>query len=274
MENRMRIGDEFLECVVYIYPSKQAAEEGKHAGGSGFLVNFPTPTEHKDRVFVVTNRHVIEDLDAPVVRVNRKDGSFDPIITNKNRWKPHKDGDDWDDIAAIEFHELNSEHSIRWVDFRTALPDYETTGFDIGIGDTVAMLGRLIGHDGKVRNSPIARFGTIAMMPGDKIRNRFKTDQETYLIECHSIPGFSGSPVFLYLNSSTKSICGQPLTGPGPWLLGIDWYHANNLEKVRDKDGQELDNGWYVKSNTGVAGVIPSTRIFQLLERFDLSSDD
>lgn len=262
----MRIGDEFLECVVYIYPSKQAAKEGKHAGGSGFLVNYPTPREHKDRIFVVTNRHVIEDLDAPVVRVNRKDGAFDPIETNKNRWENHKDGDD---ISAIELHQVNSEHSIRWVDFRTALPDYAAEGFDIGIGDTVAMLGRLIGHDGKVRNSPIARFGTIAMMPGDKIKNLFQVDQETYLVECHSIPGFSGAPVFLYLNSSTRSICDLPLVGRGPWLLGIDWYHANNIEEVRGKDGKELNNGWYVKSNTGVAGVIPSTRIFQLLKRFD-----
>jgi hypothetical protein len=262
----VRIGDEFLQCVVYIYPGKEEAEEGKEAGGSGFLIYFPTPTEHKDRVFVVTNRHVIEDLAAPVVRINRMDGSFDPIKTNKIAWKIHPDGDD---IAAIEFNQLNSEHSMHWVDFRSALPDHATQDFNIGIGDTIAMLGRLIGHDGKVRNSPIARFGTIAMMPGDKIKNSFGADQETYLIECHSIPGFSGSPVFLFLNSSTRSIGGHLLTGIGPWLLGIDWYHANNIERVRDKEGEVLDNGWFVKSNTGVAGVIPATRILQLLNAFD-----
>jgi hypothetical protein len=119
-------------------------------------------------------------------------------------------------IAAIEFHQLSSEHSFRWVDFRTALPDAATEDFRIGIGDTVAMLGSLIGHDGKVRNSPIARFGTIAMMPGDKIKNLFGADQETYLVECHSIPGFSGSPVFLFLNTFTRSIGGLPLLGIGP----------------------------------------------------------
>jgi hypothetical protein len=267
----MRIGDEFLQCVVFIYPSELAAKEGKEAGGSGFLVNFPTPSEHKDRVFVVTNRHVIEDLEAPVVRVNREDGPCDPIITNKDRWKVHPDRDD---IAAIEFHQLNSEHSVRWVDFRTALPGHATQDFQIGIGDTVAMLGRLIGHDGKVRNSPVARFGTIAMMPGDKIKNSFGADRETYLIECHSIPGFSGSPVFLFLNATTRSIGGHLLAGIGPWLLGIDWYHANNLERVRDGKGEVLDNGWFVKSNTGVAGVIPTSRILQLLNSFDPVKND
>lgn len=262
----MRIGDEFLECVVYIYPNEQTAMDGEEAGGSGFLVNFPRQTEEASRIFVVTNRHVIEDLEAPVVRVNRADGAFEPIATNKNRWRVHPEGDD---IAAIEFHQLGSEHSYRWVDLRTALPDAAIEDFRIGIGDTVAMLGRLIGHDGKVRNSPIARFGTIAMMPGDRIKNSFGADQETYLVECHSIPGFSGSPVFLFLNSTTRSIGGIPLVGIGPWLLGIDWYHANTLERVRDKHGDVLENGWFVKANTGVAGVIPSTRIQQLLNLFD-----
>jgi hypothetical protein len=265
----MRIGDEFLECVVYVYPSEQAAMEGKEAGGSGFLVNFPRPMETANRVFVVTNRHVIEYLEAPVVRVNRGDGSFEPIETNRNRWRIHPDGDD---VAAIEFHQLSSEHFFRWVDFSTALPHHAIQDFNVGIGDPVAMLGRLIGHDGKVRNSPIARFGTIAMMPGDKIKNAFGADQETYLIECHSIPGFSGSPVFLFLNATTRSLGGHPLVGIGPWLLGIDWYHANTLEKVRDRDGEVLENGWFVKANTGVAGVIPCTRIQELLELFNKSS--
>jgi hypothetical protein len=264
----MRIGDEYLQCVVYIYPSMQASQEGKEVGGSGFLVNYPTPTDHIDRVFIVTNRHVIENIDAPVVRVNRKDGSFDPIETNSSRWKVHPEGDD---IAALEFHALSPEHSALWVDFRAALPDSAIDNFNIGIGDTVVMLGRLIGHDGKERNSPIARFGTIAMMPGDKIKNSFGVDQETYLIECHSIPGFSGSPVFLFLNSNDRSIGGLLLAGIGPWLLGIDWYHANNLEKVRDDKGIPLENGWFVKSNTGVAGVIPVKRIIQLLSSFDLA---
>jgi hypothetical protein len=264
----MRIGDEFLECVVFVYPNEQAAIDGREAGGSGFLVNFPEPTSETDRIFVVTNRHVIENLGAPVIRVNRADRSSESITTNKNRWRVHPDGDD---IAAIEFHQLNSDHSFRWVDFRTALPGHATQDFNIGIGDTVAMLGRLIGHDGKVRNSPIARFGTIAMMPGDKIKNSFGADQETYLIECHSIPGFSGSPVFLFLNSTTRSLGGHPLVGIGPWLLGIDWYHANTLERVRDENGNVLESGWFVKANTGVAGVIPSSRIQKLLHLFDES---
>ena len=266
----MRIPDEFLQCVIYIYPNREAAREGKEVGGSGFLVYFPTPTEHMDRVFVVTNRHVIEDLEAPVVRVNRADGTFDTIETNGNRWKVHPEGDD---VAALQLHQLNSDHSVKWVDFRSALPDNASQDFNIGIGDTVAMVGRLIGHDGKVRNSPIARFGTIAMMPGDKIRNSFGADQETYLVECHSIPGFSGSPVFLFLNSATRSIGGHLLAGIGPWLLGIDWYHANNLERVRDKNGDELSEGWFVKSNTGVAGVIPASRILLLLNSFDQLND-
>lgn len=259
----MRIADEFLQCVVYVYPDQPSAQEGKQAGGSGFLVR-PTWITHDkiDGIFVVTNRHVIEKMKNPVLRVNRHDCHVDIIETNKNRWRIHPDGDD---IAALRFDALSEEHQFLAINGGAFLNMKVIEEYNVGIGDHVAMVGRLIGHDGKLRNSPTARFGSISMMPGDKILNSFGHDQESFLVECHSIPGFSGSPVLLVLPSTTRSVGGLLLPGMGPWLLGIDWMHVNNQEPVRTVDGKEYQDGSFVRSNNGIAGVIPAWKIEELL---------
>jgi len=263
----LRIPDEFLECVVFVYPSEQSAKDGRETGGSGILVYYPYTYSMGEllRYYVVTNRHVIEKMEKPFLRVNNRDGQFEVIETNRNRWRNHPEGDD---LAALPFHEFNpSRHPIPAVHANSAFPRNAISDYDIGIGDAVAMIGRLIGHDGKVKNNPIARFGSIAMLPGDGIENMFGIEQETFLIDSQSIPGFSGSPVFLFLDPTTRSKGGH--TGVGPWLLGMDWLHVHNVEYVRDRNGLPIRDGEHVRANTGVAGVIPAWRIMALLQTFD-----
>jgi len=60
------------------------------------------------------------------------------------------------------------------------------------------MVGRFIGHDGHQRNTPAVRFGNIAMMPDEKIKAADGTEQEGFLVELRSVPGCSGSAVYIY----------------------------------------------------------------------------
>jgi len=196
------------------------------------------------------------------VRVNRRDGNFETIPTNKNRWHDHPDGDD---ISALPFDALSKDHQLLAINESAFLNQSVIDDYNVGIGDQVVMVGRLVGHDGKLRNSPTARFGCISMMPGDTITNRFGFEQESFLVECHSIPGFSGSPVLLVLNSTVRSVGGLLLTGLGPWLLGIDWMHINNEEPVMTADGIRSKDGYFVRSNSGIAGVIPAWKVEELL---------
>lgn len=260
----MRIADEFLQCVVYIYPSEDSAREGKKAGGSGFLVHsrWSNGDQWVDDNLIVTNRHVVEGIENPVLRVNRQDGNFETIATNTNRWLNHPNGDD---ISVLPFHALSENHQLLAINDSAFLNQTVIGDYNIGIGDQVAMVGRLVGHDGKLKNSPTARFGSISMMPGDKILNLFGCEQESFLVECHSIPGFSGSPVLLVLQSNVRSPGGLLLNGLGPWLVGIDWMHVNNNEPVRSADGTESKDGQFVRSNSGIAGVIPAWKIQELL---------
>src|SRR6266853_5343887 len=69
-----RINDQYLECVVYLYPDVPKAEAGESFGGSGFLVGLPIPSiENRVAVVVVTNQHVAANQNG-AVRVNIADG--------------------------------------------------------------------------------------------------------------------------------------------------------------------------------------------------------
>jgi len=253
----MRIARDYLQCVVYIYPDEASAYEGKWAGGSGFLVH----SERHGGDFVVTNRHVIKEMNAPVVRVSCKDGTPDVILTNPHRWLNHPEGDD---VAAVPFPQYSAEK-------HSTIPVYEGAFLtipmiadrNIGIGDQVAMIGRLIDHDGKITNTPTARFGFISMMPAEKDIDEFENEHEIFLVDCQSIRGFSGSPVFFL--PPTTAASDDALLNVENKLLGIDYKHVSDQEPVRTKGGDKVD-GLYVKANSGIAGVIPAWRIATLFD--------
>jgi hypothetical protein len=192
-----RIFDEIVECVVYIYDSLSDAQAGVRQGGSGFAVGVHLE-RNKDwrETYIVTNHHVIQKARQPVIRMNRKDGRVDYLETEKGKWISHPAGDD---IAALPIHVSHQDPLA----LQTILPDIFLTDKliekeDVGIGDDTFMVGRFINHEGKQRNAPAVRFGNIAMMPIETIKRDDGIEQESFLIEMRSIPGYSGSPVFLY----------------------------------------------------------------------------
>src|SRR5260370_42243079 len=73
-----RIPDEFLDCVVYLYPSQPAAEAGEGLGGTGFVVGIRSQDRSVQSLYVVTNRHVVE-LGNTTVRINTLDGKRDSV---------------------------------------------------------------------------------------------------------------------------------------------------------------------------------------------------
>jgi len=66
----------------------------------------------------------------------------------------------------------------------------------IWIRDEIRLVGRLITRDGNQQNKPVVRFGHLAMMD-DAIKRDGEERQRSFLIECRSVSGFSGSPVFV-----------------------------------------------------------------------------
>jgi hypothetical protein len=258
-----RIPRNWLKLVVFIYPDKTKALGDQKGGGTGFFV--ARQVEKGWQSFIVTNRHVIDKLQNPVIRLNQI-GTEEPdlCITNRLRWIDHPDGDDLS-VCPLDFDTASHRHAF-----------IEESGFSsldnqhLGLGSEVVMLGRFVGLSGQPEVRPVARFGHIAHPEIFVETNSFNAAQETFVIECHAVPGFSGSPVLAYLPSNAANEEALENSGIGPFLLGVIWKHFGNPEDVLDEKLQPI--GAQVKGNSGLAGVIPSAKISKILTLVDKSA--
>jgi hypothetical protein len=117
-------------------------------------------------------------------------------------------------------------------------------------------------------------------------------EQTAFLIECRSLSGFGGSPVFVMASDRTFTAPNIPpelnppqpqppgsgatvtivsTTGTfGPWLLGVDCAHLPLHRPVfqRDPDTDKIlddETNFRVDANTGIAAVIPAWRLADVL---------
>ena len=265
-----RINDQYLESVVYLYPDLPKAEAGESFGGSGFLVGLPIPgIENRVAVVVVTNRHVAANHNG-AVRVNTADG-IEVFEIDDGHWLYHPDGHD---IAIAPIAGLSvGRHRVRFLNTKDFLTTDMVRDLKIGPGDDCFMVGRFINHEGRQQNAPSARFGNIAQLPGDKIRFPDGSEQESFLVEARSIAGYSGSPVFVEIPFFSTTEGRNPRKRYGPWLLGIDHCHIFSREKIYDKaTGRRINDDWYVRSNTGMMGVVPAWYLTEMFVLPDMVS--
>src|SRR5260370_35330313 len=84
-----RMYDQFLDCVIYLYPTERHATKKMMVGASGFLIR------EKSHYFAVTCAHVIEDKESPayVVRLNTHEGQFQTVLLTKHDWVCSKEDD-------------------------------------------------------------------------------------------------------------------------------------------------------------------------------------
>lgn len=285
-----RLDDRCLDCSVFLYPFSDAAEKGDRIGGCGFLAAIPAtghewivggkcPQPDFHHCYVISNRHVAEAH--PVVRLNTDDGRFDVLPFSSDDWLLSTEHD----LAVVPI-EYDAAYKYLFVSTSMFLTKDITKEHDVGIGDEVFMVGRFISHDGKQRNSPSVRWGHISMMPSELVHHPSnKTgSQESFLVEIHSISGYSGSPVFvrpfstekmpvthqLYLTGCSSgtlntSVYASPglvhsmrTVGGGPWLLGVEWGNITSLDQ------------W--ANNSGISGVVPAWALLELLNTEKLRS--
>jgi len=262
---------ELLDTVVYLYPDTDAAIKGERMGGCGCLVVLPTQTEPyvTGFMYIVTASHNVKEGQTFVVRVNTRDGGMGIIENTQPGWTHHKYGDD---LSVLS---INLEYAT--VKSRGLTPDWfiskeRMEQYKIGPGDETFMVGRFVSHEGKQKNTPAVRFGNIAMMPHEPVRTRRGLLQECFLVETRSLPGYSGSPVFVHpypFNYFKREIV-------PPMFLGIDMGHLTDSRPVIKKDvwrqgrREKVDENWIVETNTGMSCVIPAWKVWELLHSEEL----
>jgi hypothetical protein len=267
-----RIDDSVLDCALYLYESEEDASQGAHYGGSGFLVGVPLGWDRDDwrtesragravHIYAVTNAHVIEN-GCSVIRLNTKEGATRVIDSGRASWLLHPDGDD---LAITPIEPDPELHKFRYlgVGFDMFVTQERLRDCGIGPGDETFAVGRFVGRDERQSNRPIVRVGHISGLGTELIdqgqeRHNFK--QESFLVESHSIPGFSGSPVFVWVPLERTVKIRDPERAsefrkgvrsyqhrPREYFLGIDWGHL---------DEQNLP---------GMAGVVPAWKLLEVL---------
>jgi hypothetical protein len=257
-----RISHHFLDSVVFLYPSQKAAEKGERVGGSGFLASLPYRQGEEIRhLHFVTNKHNLAH-GAFWVRFNKKPTVAEIFKTDPKGWRedPHHD------IAAYHFLPDPSWDvpSVTVETFLTLKDHLEK--LSIGPGDDIFGVARLIGYEGREWNTPMVHFGSVSMADLEHpLRNR-ETDQwePSFLVEMRARGGYSGSPVFGFIDPQRQPWLGGSLREPGQYtfLLGMVWSyvptHWARLEKGK-KTGEHFE----VESN--IAGVVPAWLIQNFL---------
>ena len=246
----VRIDDQTLACPIYLYRNVEKAAAGDSAGGSGFLVGIQV--DEWVFIYAVTNAHVIGEGFA-VVRLNSQSGGTEIIDASAGPWFVHTTGD----VAICEI-EAGEEHHSKCLPESMFITGEELAFHGIGPGNEIFMVGRFVNLEGKVQNTPALRFGTVAIMPIEPMKDPRGNDALMYVIEMHSISGFSGSPVFVHI----LPFEGKPMFGSygykggqafGPKLLGIDCGHVRGTVE-----------------NTGMSAVVRVEALQELLNRDDV----
>ncbi len=205
------IPDRFPDAVGYLYGSKTDAERADHQGGTAFIIYRVVATTNHRFYYAVTNQHVIDD-GFSVLRMNRLDGGSPDIIDLRGKWFPHRGGADVaaafiDDSDANSFEGFNSFYLL-------TREFIEKNPGCLRLGNEIYMLGRFGGSPGIKHNRPVVRSGIISQMPNPDEPIEIRDDiapQEAYLMEMHSISGFSGSPVFHNLESLVQFTQMRPI---------------------------------------------------------------
>lgn len=275
------IPKQFLDCSVYLYKTQAHAEKGEQSGGSGFLVGVPlTENPEETQFYVVTNEHVIRKMDNPTIRLNRIEGNAESHSTNRRRWI----SDAPSDLAVYPLEVIEEDFRLAWVPFNRLIDAPKVRDLEILPGGEVFMIGRFVGHDGRQKNTPSVRFGNISRMPISDAEDGADQNQEEvderFLIDCRSIPGYSGSPVFFMFDPARPR---PPHWEPpvpydpdwhGPWLLGVDSFHIPSFEQVLTEEDPEkpVQPKLWVQTNSGMAGIVPAWEIRRLLFQEDLEA--
>lgn len=258
----MRIPDEVLKCVGFVGFKK--LDNSIRICGTSFFVSIPKDDPDKSDLFVVTARHVIDHIKKEAcnsevrIRVNTKNSGTIDAISSLSDWKTHS-ADQSIDVAVCRW-EPPLGADFKYVPRKMFRDEKRAKDSKVYAGDEVFLTGMYKHHRGDVRNSPIVRTGTVAMMPDEPVLIDTAKGEKSisYLIETRSLGGLSGSPVFVAIQpefSADSTRIRQSRRG-AMFLFGLARGHFN-LDKI-DPHSDSI--------NSGIAIVVPAQKILETID--------
>jgi hypothetical protein len=191
LESYLHVAERVRKAVVFI-----GAESKRGFTPYGTALIGIVKHDDYSKTVIVTARHVVDMIagDFIFVRINRKEGGANSIKLPKLEMISFTKRAV--DICIFERHFDPSIYdfygyildSLRWKDEWLEAGDLKT-------GDEVCVVGLYTSHYGITKNMPVVRIGNIAALPDEPITTDYG-NVHGCLIECYSIAGLSGSPVF------------------------------------------------------------------------------
>ena len=244
--------------------------------GTGFIVGYPVPGRQDMVVpMVVTAKHVVGGHQKILGRFTPKEGTI-PIVVMYDLAGMRREGDLWEhpdegvDIVAFRTaHFEQTEYVPIPLQMLASVGTYKDE--DIKPTDRVIFPCMLVNFMGSGRNYPVIRDGSIALIPDEPVPLRYTvgskqvvTKQHVVLIDATSIPGASGSPVFLWPGPRLRGNAFN-VGGTQPWLLGIMHGFFPALPRELIEIEQSVEKGF--AENSGIALIFPSWSLLEILQQ-------
>jgi hypothetical protein len=267
------VASSLAKTVVFLFHHKDSLPERPPPLGTGFIIGYPDPDQPDVYVpLLVTARHNLSGKGKLIVRYSTKAGRR-PFHLLCDLEEMKRIGDIWEhddpgvDITVVRVpHPQESEYEPFPLSLVASAKQFEA--LDIKATDRVIYPTLLRYFTGESRNYPVMRDGMIALIADEPIPVRSSIDDErrdsnqvVILLDGMSIPGTSGSPVFL--SPIPRRRRGNlDLGGTQPWLLGVMHGFALADSRVVVEAGVTPSQ---VRENAGIAVVFPSWRILEIV---------
>lgn len=268
------IPPDFLDCVVTIGIDDHRA--GRQWIASGFLYgHFLFQIDEQTaryRVYLVTNRHVLEGQEVVYLRFNPREAmpareyTMDFTKTeNPAVCHPHPDPEI--DLAVVPINpQVLEEDSIQFSIFLSDKHVADRMGLeDLGLteGDFGYVLGFPMGLVGGERNFVIARSGAIA-----RIRDHLAGTSKEILMDCMTFPGNSGGPVVT--RPEAMSIRGTKSQNAS-YLIGVV---ARSIAYRDVAISPQTGNVRVIfEDNSGLTSIVPIQYLVDLIQSLQPSVD-
>lgn len=247
----MQIPNEIKECVVFL--AYVETSNSKKLIGTGFFINVNNITYLVTAAHVVNGpRNKLPKTDTQILmRINTIENGYEylPLSMDDFAFAPFDT-----DIAVVKLRSLDiNKYKYKTIPYEMFVTSEILANQSIGIGDQVFIAGLFFNHFGNQRNIPLVRSGNIAAMPEEPVSGENKAKlKEVYLVELMSMGGFSGSPVFVYLNPFRLNNNALNISGESKiYFLGLLHGH--------------WDDNKQSPQNTGITIVIPNQHILQTI---------
>ena len=257
----------YFNCVVAL--GKRESKKEINWIGTGTLVGrfFKNGSfnDNHYHIFIVTNRHVMENNSSLVVRFNplsthpAKDYDI-PVINDSGKptWKSHPNNDI--DLAAICLDaDFLRDEEIKYEYFHSDLhlmPLSQMANQGMSEGDFIYVLGFPMGIMAPDRQYVISRTGIIA-----RLRDALEGTNKDFMIDSMIFPGNSGGPV---INKPEVISIEGTSSVPSPYLIGIVSSYLTYTDTAVSK--QTGQSRVVFEENSGLAVVIPADYILETID--------